>query len=261
MTPPVFVLTLARMPERIDALGAALDRLQMTSRHHAARDRLTEPSERLISEFGQPRIPVTAGDMACTLGHVGIWRRVAEGSADVALVLEDDAWIADSLPEWSALAAGVMRRRSIGVTKLEAWSGPQQSRRVVAGKFLREGPREDSGLYALRSSFLGSAGYLISKDAARGLILSHPRSGLPVDHLLFSMRSPAHAMLRPAFVNPAPVRQDLGRFPSDIAAERRVNRRRVSERLSRGKSHLLVKSGQAEWVEVRAETMAELAEG
>jgi glycosyl transferase family 25 len=232
---PIHVINLAREPGRLARIGAALDGFGFVWRRAEAIDRLAVAPERLAAEFGAGPLsrayPATPGDMACSLSHRRLWEAIAGGPAPAAVVLEDDARLAPAFPAFATEAvARLMRDHGMGALKLEFWPGPQQSRRLPLGEPLGGAPA-GAALYRLRSGFLGTCGYVLSARGAEALLSRFPALAVPVDHFLFGRSAGlGFDLLRPGFVNPAPVLHDIATFASDIRAERPDRSRRTLRR-------------------------------
>ncbi len=232
---PIHVINLAREPGRLARIGAVLDRFGLGWRRVEAIDRLAAPGADLAAAFGTAPLsasyPATAGDMACSLTHRRLWEEIAGGRAEAAVVLEDDARLAPDFPAFAADdVARLMAGHGMGVLKLEFWPGPQASRRFPLGADLGEGPA-GARLYRLRSGFLGTCGYVLTARGAGALLAGFPALAVPVDHFLFGRSAGlGFDLLRPGFVNPAPVLHDIAAFGSDIRAERQGETRRTFRR-------------------------------
>ncbi|MCB2111312.1 MAG: glycosyltransferase family 25 protein [Defluviimonas sp.] len=222
---PIYVLNLDRAADRRARIGAALRALGLDWERVAAPDRLAIPLSEIERSFGRRAgtgpFPATPGDMACSLGHRLIWQKIAGRPEAGGVVLEDDARLA---PGFAAFAAGstiaLMEAHGIGVLKIEYWPGPQMSRRFPLGTELAPGPG-GSRIYRLRSGFLGSCGYVMTRRAAEAALANSRRMRVPADHFLFGRAAGrGFDALGPGFANPAPVLHDLETFASDIAAER-----------------------------------------
>ncbi|MEZ5778467.1 MAG: glycosyltransferase family 25 protein [Paracoccaceae bacterium] len=262
---PIHVINLSRRRDRLAAIGAALDRSGLPWRRVEAIDRELIGAAHLRADFGQGAVsrlfPATPGDMACSLTHQRLWGDIASARAEAAVVLEDDARVSDMFaPLMACDLAGLMRRHGMGLLKLEYWPGPQQSRRFPLGEDL--GPvSADVRLYRMRSSFLGTCGYIITTEAARRLLDEFPHVQVPVDHLLFGREAGrAFPVLRPGFLNPGLVLHDVASFGSDIRDERAMEfpdggkrpfaRRVLDWRVGRQQEAEL-RRGQAERVQMR----------
>lgn len=257
---PVHVINLSRAPERLARIGAALDGFDLPWRRVEAIDRTAVPVARLQAEFGGGRLarafPATPGDMACSLTHRRVWEAVAGGAAEAAVILEDDAAPAASFPAFAADdMVRLMRDHDMGALKLEYWPGPQRSRRFPLGRNLGPGPA-GATLYRLRSGFLGTCGYVLTARAAAALLERFPQMTVPVDHFLFGRAAgKGFGLLRPGFINPAPVLHDVGRFGSDIRDERgpasRPLERRLRDWYAERRQRTEMRDGRAEAVEMR----------
>lgn len=261
---PIHVINLARCPERLTHMAAELGRLGLAWRRFEAVDRLDEGEARLAGAFGAGRLarafPATPGDMACSLSHQRLWQAIAAGPDAAAVVLEDDARLSDGFADFAGEAVvALMQRHDMGVLKLEFWPGPQQSRRRPLGQVLD--PVAGSMLYRMRSPFLGSCAYVLTRQAAAALLAGFPRLRVPVDHVLFGQSARmGFELLRPGFVNPAPVLHDVTQFGSDIGPEReaaglgetpRTVTRRLRDHLARRRQATEVRKGGAEVVTMR----------
>lgn len=223
---PVQVINLARRPERLKRIAAALGQAGIPWERIEAIDAQTVSHTDLATEFGsgwrRRAFPATPGDMACSLTHQLVWKKIAD-SGRAAIVLEDDAVLADSFGEFLAQdIVAAMREATLGVLKLEFWPGDQKSRRFPVGAPLRMlHGQSQRRLYRLRSTFLGSCAYLMRPESAELALFHHPRLRVPVDHYLFGREAGlGFDLLHPGFVNPAPVRHGIDLHPSDIAGER-----------------------------------------
>lgn len=257
---PIHVINLDREPERLAAMAGQLDGFALSWRRVAAVDRLAVSDGWLAAEFGAGPLgrafPATSGDMACSLSHQALWREIASGEAEASIVLEDDARLSGDFVRLArADIAGLMRRHGMGALKIEFWPGPQKSRRFPVGQDLGPitGPMR---LYRMRSAFLGTCGYVLTAEAARDLLRQFPKVAVPVDHFLFGPEAGlGFDLLRPGFVNPAPVLHDVDRFGSDIGADRKPGKRTLGRRfrdhLARRRLAAEERRGTAQRVEMR----------
>lgn len=222
---PIHVVNLAREPERLARIGAALDGFGLDWTRVDALDRRAVAAGELRAAFGSGPLssayPATPGDMACSLSHHRLWDQIAGGAAEAAVVLEDDALLAATFPAFAEdSVARLMRDHGMGVLKIEFWPGKERSRRFPLGRVLGDGPAGTT-LYRLRSGFLGSCGYVLTALGAEALLSRFPAPAVPVDHLLFGRSAgTGFDVLRPGFVTPAPVLHDIATFTSDIRPER-----------------------------------------
>lgn len=253
------MINLARRPDRLAGMAAQLSRLGLAwSRVEAIDAGAGEREQR--AAFGRGlaarAFPATRGDIACTLTHQRLWRQIARGEA-AAVVLEDDALLSAAFADLMAADLGdLMRRHDMGVLKLEFWPGPEKSRRFPAGEFIAPVLR-DIRLYRMRSTFLGTGAYVITPEGARLMGERFRRLKVPVDHALFGREAATgFRLLRPGFLNPAPVLHDRARFGSDIREERQAAAPRTLARRFRDWQVRLrlareIAAGRAERVEMR----------
>lgn len=260
------MLNLDRAPDRWRAVSAALDRLGLGHERVPALDRLAPGAMALHAEFDRGRLgadyPATLGDICCSLTHQALWRRIAAMNTSAVIVLEDDASLSPDFAGFARADLGaVMRVHGIGALKLEHWPGGERSRRFPAG--IRLGHLDLGGgatLYRQAAGFLGTCAYAITPAAAAALLAAHLRMGVPVDHFMFSPTAGlGFPILRPAFVNPAPVLHDFATHGSDILDERiasgiatlpRTWRRRFHEAILRRRLARGFMTGQIERVEM-----------
>jgi glycosyl transferase family 25 len=264
---PVYVINLARAPERLACIGDQLDRLEVPWQRVDAIDRKTVDAGAVRGEFGAARLsrsfPATLGDICCSLSHRRVWEMLLDSGAESAVVLEDDALLSASFGNlWRSDLHGLLMRHQLGVLKLEHWPGSQQSRRFPLGEPF--GPvlgHADIKIYQMRSSFLGTCGYVISAEAVRTVLGRFPQMLVPVDHYLFGAAAGmGFDLIRPGFLNPAPVLHGVERFGSDIREGRvaegladgpRTLGRKIRDWSARRREAREVRRGEAERVEMR----------
>ncbi|SPH17351.1 hypothetical protein DEA8626_00869 [Defluviimonas aquaemixtae] len=260
---PVHVINLTRRPDRLAAIAVQLDDFGLAWHRAEAIDAAERGADALARDFGigplTQSYPATPGDMACSISHRKLWQEIAGLRSEAAIVLEDDATLSEDFRRIASCdLPAVMRRHGMGVLKLEFWPGPQLSRRRPVGEDL--GPISGATrLYRMRSSFLGSCGYVITTEAARRLLSAFRHLQVPVDHFLFGQSAGlGFDALRPGFLNPAPVLHDVERYGSDIKDQRPCDadrargwRRRLRDHRQRRREEALLRRGLAERVEMR----------
>ncbi|HQU70098.1 MAG TPA: glycosyltransferase family 25 protein [Albidovulum sp.] len=261
------MLNLDRARDRWRTVSDALDRLGLGHERVPAIDRLAPEAKAISAAFDRAGLardyPATLGDICCSLTHRNLWRRIAAMDAGAVIVLEDDASPSPAFADFARGDLGaIMRAHGIGALKLEHWPGGERSRRFPAG--IRLGHLDLGGgatLFRQAAGFLGTCAYAITPAAAGALLSAHPRMGVPVDHFMFSPTAGlGFPILRPAFVNPAPVLHDFVTHGSDILDERiasgiattpRTWRRRFQEAILRRRLARGFRTGQIERVEMR----------
>jgi glycosyl transferase family 25 len=195
-----FLVNLERRPDRLAAMAAQLGRLGIAFERFDAIDAKTVDPAALSGPFAEsgPLGTLSPGDKACTYSHIHIWRRIAAGSDDYAVVLEDDILLSDSAPEF--LLSSDWIPKGVGLVKPERYGDENQL--IVIGK-----PRlEVKGrtLAPLLSRHTGTGGYIIARETAARLADMKDKIALPVDHLMFNPNnSPAFGWLKPWQLLPA----------------------------------------------------------
>jgi len=219
-----FLVNLARRPDRLAAMTAQLERLGIGFERFDAVDAHSTPREVLDAPFaaGGPLGPLSPGDKGCTLSHLHLWRRIAEGPDAFAAVLEDDILLSDSAPEF--LLSSEWIPQGVGLVKPERYGDENQL--IVIGK-----PRlsvKGRVLVPLLSRHTGTGGYIISRETAARLAGQPGKIALPVDHLMFNPNnSPVFHWLKPWQLLPAILdqREEVG-GATDINRTRQATRPR-----------------------------------
>ncbi len=193
-----FVINLDRAPERLARLARIFGELGVPFERMQAVDSRA-PSGAEEQEIGVAAT-LTPGEIGCFMSHLRCWRAIAAGSDEWAAIFEDDIHVSADLPRFLADTKWIPP--DAGLIKIETWRW-----RVWVGRPLRRlGDRHT--LHRLRTPHLGSAGYLISRAAARRLCCEITRFDSPVDFFLFDPDARAGRWLRPLQVVPALCIQD-----------------------------------------------------
>jgi glycosyl transferase family 25 len=205
----IFVINLARRPDRMAAMAAQLERLGLAYERFDAIDAKTADPAELGAPFALQgaMAELTPGDKACTTSHMHLWRRIASGPESHAVILEDDIQLSGAAPKF--LSSSDWIPAQAGLVKLERYGDPDQL--TVIG---RDGKRVfDREVAPLLSRHPGSGGYVIARESAALLAAITEKIDLPIDQLLFNpaYSSVFHA-LHPWQMVPAVVEQttDVG---------------------------------------------------
>jgi glycosyl transferase family 25 len=176
-----WVINLDRAPARLARISAQLQRLGLPFTRLPAVDaraltpeqaaQLDEPAYR--RHHGMTPVP---GELGCFLSHVAVMRAFLAGDAEVALVLEDDVLLHDTLP--TVLQALLQHPERWDMVKLSAVhrGTPQPVLDLAPGHHLA----------VMLSRVTGSSAYLINRRAAQAYL--HEPGGLlpmqlPYDHV------------------------------------------------------------------------------
>jgi hypothetical protein len=179
-TVPVLIVSLARATERRAKLSEQLATFNVPFEFFDAVDaadlsgRISDlaDSEAIFARYGRP---LGDKEIACSLTHKGVYRRILESDLDGAIILEDDVsvtpWVVDALRFFSQNALSM--RDTKRVFHLEAFSRPYAPdlmlrRRgtipVSRGFWFAQPHRLYSG------PLWGAAGYYITRGAVAGLL-------------------------------------------------------------------------------------------
>ena len=169
-----WVINLDLAPDRLERISGQLQRLGLPFTRLRAVDAraLTADQRAALDEAGYRRkhgMEPLPGELGCYLSHVEAMRRFLAGSAEFALVLEDDVLLHDDLP---AVLQGLLRHAGRwDMVKLSAvHSGtPKPVLEVAPGHWLA----------VMLSRCTGASAYLVNRHAARAYV-EGPRPLLPM---------------------------------------------------------------------------------
>lgn len=136
-----------------------------------------EPQPRVLPERVELNrlIPMTVQEIAVALSHIGIWRQIAEGKLEYALVLEDDVWFQNGFARqldqaWEELISHEELKGSLDLLYLSYKEVMNGAQKVFISKNIFCPVR---GLWYL-------SGYILSRRGASELLKRLPCRG-PVD--------------------------------------------------------------------------------
>lgn len=210
---PVFVINLARRPDRLARIDAHLGDRQVSYQTVIACDATQAPPETLdkVIHPGGPLGALGLGDRACTVSHTLAWEAFLHGSASHALFLEDDVWLAKDIAE-------TLRRTDWlppGAIKLEKF-GDGASQVLLAAK--AGATPTGRALHPMLSRHVGGGAYILDRATAQAALAERGRLRVPVDHFLFNGNvSRFSRRLKPLIIVPAMATQRAWDYNSDIA--------------------------------------------
>lgn len=214
---PVFIVNLARRPDRLERLGAQLDSIGVAFRRVDALDARTADEaeiDRVVRREG-PLGELGKGDRACTISHMRAWQALIDDGAPYGLVLEDDVYLAADAR--AALASSDWIPQGVDLVKLEKFGDHAST--VLLGPAIGTLPGGARSVHRLLSRHVGGAAYVLSRRAAEEGLKLAGRISVPVDHLLFNGNvSALSRRLKPVVVRPAMATQRQYGYNSDIAA-------------------------------------------
>jgi len=183
--PPIYVLNLSRHTKRLESMRTQLKKQNLNWERFPAID-ANYASEKELFEFTDPKGPIPrmgAGARACTCGHFKIWLHFLSTNAPVAFILEDDAILSK---EFSNFITESERH----VSQIEILNFNRQNSKGLHKKLVvsKKNVLSTSIFTAqkLLAPHYGTAGYMITRNAASILINNIKRTNMPIDHLLFN---------------------------------------------------------------------------
>jgi glycosyl transferase family 25 len=197
-----YVINLDRSPERLAHMQSILRAARIDFTRLAAVDGTALAPD----EIAAAEATLSAPEIACFLSHRRAWQMIAADPAAFGAVLEDDIHIAPSLPV--LLAGDGWIPAGADVVKLETMMRP-----VYLDRAAVPAPAGHA-LHRLRSTHAGTAGYIISRDAAARLVARHQHAGRTVDAYLFELPDGAARGLNVYQLDPSACIQD-DRLSSD----------------------------------------------
>lgn len=213
---PVFVINLARRPDRLERIGALLaSRGVEWSRVDACDATEVDPArlDGVIASAG-PLGALGLGDRACTVSHSLAWQSFLDSSARFALFLEDDVYLASDIAK--ILKADDWVPPDTHAIKLEKFGDGRS--RILLGPARALLPGTERRLHRMYSRHVGGGAYILSREGAEIALSQCGRMRVPIDHLLFNDTvSPVFHRLRPVIMRPAMATQRHYAYNSDIA--------------------------------------------
>lgn len=210
---------LAHMTDEFSRVGVAFERV-------AAVDGLKCPEIAGMSPH------LSLSEIGCFLSHKACWQIIAQGEDAYGAIFEDDVILTETAG--SLLADDGWVPSDAEIVKVETVF----RKAVVAMKQISAG--RGYTLHRLHGFHWGSAGYVISKLAARDLLEATRNNDIPIDHVIFNQTSATCSskviyQLSPALCTQTSyLLEKTAKFPSEIEQTRHallqerglVNRRR-----------------------------------
>lgn len=221
---PSYFINLARRPDRRAFFQAQCQRLGLA----ACRIEAVTPEDLSVEEVsrlatGTRGRPVRPIEFACIKSHLRAWEQFLLSDAAIGAFFEDDALLSDSLPDFFADCA---KANSWGFDLIRL----DQARRVRLFPARHESAH-GIALREFRSTLHGTAGYILTREAAQRL-LAYPGWGrTQFDLALYDpFRAPGNlvsrALIEPAlcvqFASRADMRKNEGIGRSDIDPPRQT---------------------------------------
>jgi GR25 family glycosyltransferase involved in LPS biosynthesis len=179
----------AFMEAQFSTLGMTVERLEATTPDTIA-DKDIAPLS--MKQAGASLSPV---EVAVSVSHFQAWKRLLAGGQQRVLVLEDDVRLSEMLP--SFLAEFESQGFDTDLLRLET-----RLSQLLLHRRAEPGPSGFS-LHMPLSYEAGSAAYIISAGHAARILASPQRFAMPIDDILFSLKSPFRQATRLRVAVPA----------------------------------------------------------
>ena len=162
-----------RVERRLHELGLRMERLAAVDGR-----RLAPCHEAMIDRAEQRArgLQISPGAMGCWISHRQAQQMVADGTEPMALVMEDDISITDELPD----VLGRLEQGEAGRFDVIRLHRYKLRRRFVPVRRIGGG-----AVGFVRPTDSGTQAYVITREAARRLIISIPRMVQLADHALY----------------------------------------------------------------------------
>lgn len=181
----VLFINLDRSPNRRDFQHAQARRLGLEFERISAVDGAELPDEIYRRYAYRWQRVLTRNEVACLLSHAKCWERTIELACNT-LVLEDDAVLAEELPAFLNEAANIAGCLAINIETQckKAFLAPS--------RLLRAAP------HRLQTAVSGSAGYLVTPQAAAALLKGLPVGASLADNYIWGKRNVTRLQAGPA---------------------------------------------------------------
>jgi len=220
MTPfCIYVLNLERHKERLENMQKQLGEFDLKWEHVVAVDAMNADENELgeYTDITGPIPRMGSGARACTAGHFKIWKRFLATDATVAFILEDDVRISKQFPAF--VEAATAFADNVDILNFNRQNSKREFKKLIVSRInshindVFEGKR-------LLGPHYGTAGYMITRSAARRLCYQIKRTNIPIDHLLFNPNvSSFNRSSRIYQAFPAMVEPNVGKFQTSIQEE------------------------------------------
>ncbi|PJI91392.1 glycosyl transferase family 25 [Yoonia maricola] len=194
---PCYYINLDRSHARREHMQEMLKTIGVSAKRLAAVDgRLLDKENRPnLSERARSFWNLNGGQIGCFLSHRAFWKIVAEGPEPYAVVLEDDVNMSKGFAtllceiDWIPEDCECIK---IDTSVVDAWYANEKSL-----------PDTDFTIARPMTDLKGTAGYIISKSAARSLLAQTDVIKAPVDVQMFCCSDPDFLGLEFLQLNPA----------------------------------------------------------
>lgn len=214
MNPPVYLINLNTSPERLEKSQKRLAeqnidfiRVEGVLGNALTDNEIEQHYSKNINKT-KYHTALTKGQIGCYFSHRKVWKLIAEGEADFAIILEDDFVLSGDLSK--AISSIETLDFSWDLIKLAAY---QSRERAIA---FQKAISDDFKLVVHAKPMSGGAATALTKEAAKKLLLATNKFGRPCDTDIQHFWETQVSVLS---LMPFPVAQDMS-FESTISAKK-----------------------------------------
>lgn|GEM_PF-6996915 len=192
--------------ERIESLlsGSGLELIRVSALDGLRlRERPTPPKRRPGALEGKGMV-LTRFEIGAVLSHRKAWRAFLRTTDTHALFIEDDVYFGDNFVAY--MKSGLFEKAGFDIVNIETTYAPVMIRRGMALAI------DHRRLYHLQSYHHGAGGYILSRDAARKLLVMSAGATEGIDTIAFNMARQKESGLEPltqAQISPALIVQHV----------------------------------------------------
>jgi len=215
----VYFLNLDRHKIRFESMSKQLNQINVSWQRFVAVDAL-EASEEELDEYVDIEGPIPRmgkGARACTVGHFKIWKQFLETGSPVAFILEDDVLISKDFSVF--IKEALKYKDKVDILNFNRQNSKGTYKKLVVST-VNPIKSEIFEAKKLLAPHYGTAGYMITREAAQKLINDVQRTNMPIDCLLFSPNvSKVSRDFRVYQTFPAMVEPNVDTFQTSIQTE------------------------------------------
>jgi glycosyl transferase family 25 len=187
--PPIFVINLARQPERRARMMRLLQEMGLRPRIFEATDgRALDPSTYDFWLNHPRRRLLNPGEIGCMISHVGVWRQIVAEGAPCAVVLEDDLCLASTFADVVRAAGELFAPASRGLNGVSLLRLETERGHVVIRNRSTVAVGDHTCHRMLRRGAFRTGAYVVSRAAAIRLVSAAERLHHSIDAEMYDRR-------------------------------------------------------------------------
>jgi len=205
----IYCINLDRFQARFDRIAALLEGSGLTLMRVSALDgnRLRErqvPARPRSGAMNAKGTMLTRYEIGAVLSHRKAWRAFLRTNESHALIIEDDVYFGDNFARY--IQSTIFENTSFDIINIETTYAPVV---IKSGVKL---PLDDRKLYKIKTYHHGAGGYILSRAAAKRLLVMSAGAPDGIDTIIFNMARQKESGLVPlsqAQVSPALIVQHV----------------------------------------------------